>query len=183
MGKATWCLRLGFSYNENCCVDLVCYMSLVRGFWRMGTWMDHGELQSPSFVCYASVSNSKFMIKFDNILTRSTPSFPLVMNIVQFWIVDTIVKHKSIMPIRLNGDEEIAEDMLVSDGEYTPLPNEDIFFDGSDVEDAVDITSSKVHHSSATKAQLHRSLSNSSSVSADSLYELRTSSGYIKTTK
>jgi hypothetical protein len=105
------------------------------------------------------------------------------MNIVQFWVVDTIVKHKSVKPIRLNGDEEIAEDMLISDGEYTPTTENDLFFDGSDIEDATDLSSSKIQHTSATKAQLHRSLSNSSSVSADSLYELRTSSGYPITKK
>lgn len=95
------------------------------------------------------------------------------MNIVQFWVVDTIVKHNTVKAIRLTGDEEIAEDMLISDGEYTA--EGDLFFDESDMEDAPSV---KVQHSSATKAQLHRSLSSSSSVvSDDSLYELRTSNG------
>ncbi|KAG2195994.1 hypothetical protein INT47_011499 [Mucor saturninus] len=83
--------------------------------------------------------------------------FPLVMNIVQFWIVDTIVKHKDILPIRLDGDEELAQDMLISDGEYT---QDDAFFDEDDVEDATSITSFKIQRTS---------------ISDESLYELRTS--------
>lgn len=40
------------------------------------------------------------------------------MNIIQFWIVDTIVKHKSgKKTIRLSHDEEEAEDMLITDDE------------------------------------------------------------------
>lgn len=105
------------------------------------------------------------------------------MNIVQFWLVDTIVKHKSInKSIRLMGDEEIADDMLISDGEYTPTAaaaaeGDDLFFDESDMEDAASVKVGKNGHASATKAQLHRSLSNTSVVSDDSLYELRTSNG------
>ncbi|KAI9274685.1 vacuolar membrane protein-domain-containing protein, partial [Phascolomyces articulosus] len=39
--------------------------------------------------------------------------FPLIMNIIQFWIIDTIVKHNST--IRLNQDEE--DDVLITDDE------------------------------------------------------------------
>lgn len=114
------------------------------------------------------------------------------MNIVQFWVVDTIVKHKTIIPIRLDGDEELTEDMLISDGEYngSDLDDDDVspsykpsaiasnslFNDISDEEDALPIRHSIIQHSSATKANLHRSDSTQSSVSDDSLYELRTSS-------
>lgn len=41
--------------------------------------------------------------------------FPLIMNIIQFWIVDTIVKHKA-RSLQLNLDEE--DNMLTSDDEY-----------------------------------------------------------------
>lgn len=114
------------------------------------------------------------------------------MNIVQFWVVDTIVKHKTIIPIRLDDDEELAEDMLISDGEYngSDLDDDDVshsykpsavasnslFNDISDEEDALPIRHPIIQHSSATKANLHRSDSTQSSVSDDSLYELRTSS-------
>jgi hypothetical protein len=96
------------------------------------------------------------------------------MNIVQFWIVDTIVKHKTLRPIRLSMDEEMPEDMLVSDGEYNA---DDSFFQdlGSEEDDATSISSIKIQHKSATQAQLHRTLSQASNVSEDSLYELRTS--------
>lgn len=43
--------------------------------------------------------------------------FPLVMNIIQFWIIDTIVKHKDITQIRLHhrdDDEEDVENLLDS---------------------------------------------------------------------
>ncbi|CEG78728.1 hypothetical protein RMATCC62417_13295 [Rhizopus microsporus] len=40
--------------------------------------------------------------------------FPLVMNIIQFWIVDTIVKHKT-KPLQLRDEED---NTLISDGEY-----------------------------------------------------------------
>lgn len=82
------------------------------------------------------------------------------MNIVQFWVVDTIVKHKTILPIRLDGDEELAQDMLISDGDYNNDLT-DAFFDEDDVEDATSISSFKIHRSS--------------SISDESLYELRTS--------
>lgn len=70
------------------------------------------------------------------------------MNIVQFWIVDTIVKHKTIVPIRLDSDEELANDALISDGDY--------------ISDAEDVDSFKIQQ-------------RSSSISDESLYELRTS--------
>ncbi|KAI8331008.1 vacuolar membrane protein-domain-containing protein [Chlamydoabsidia padenii] len=43
--------------------------------------------------------------------------FPLVMNIIQFWIIDTIVKHKDITQIRLNqrdDDDDDVENLLDS---------------------------------------------------------------------
>ncbi|KAI8974948.1 vacuolar membrane protein-domain-containing protein [Pilobolus umbonatus] len=43
--------------------------------------------------------------------------FPFVMNIVQFWVVDTIVKHNTRRFISLDNND-IANDMLISDGEY-----------------------------------------------------------------
>lgn len=70
------------------------------------------------------------------------------MNIVQFWIVDTIVKHKTIIPIRLDSDEELAQDLLISDGDY--------------LSDAEEVETFNVHQ-------------RPSSVSDESLYELRTS--------
>lgn len=40
------------------------------------------------------------------------------MNIIQFWVVDTIVKHKTAKKaIRLSQDEENVEDMLITDDE------------------------------------------------------------------
>ncbi|KAI8385701.1 vacuolar membrane protein-domain-containing protein [Blakeslea trispora] len=87
--------------------------------------------------------------------------FPLVMNIVQFWIVDTIVKNKPSRLIQLTEDEQ--EDMLISDGEYA-LPTQ--FHDDSDSEDNQPIAS--LH-------TMKRSDSTLSHLSADSLYELRTS--------
>lgn len=97
------------------------------------------------------------------------------MNIIQFWVVDTIVKHKVLRPIRLNLDDELPEDMLISDGEYN---GDDSFFQdyGSDEEDATSISSIRIQHKSSTKAKLHRSLSATSTLSEESLYELRTSS-------
>lgn len=97
------------------------------------------------------------------------------MNIVQFWVVDTIVKHNITRPIRLNLDEELPDDMLISDGEYNA---DDISFfhdHGSEEEDATSISSIKIQHNSATKANLHRTLSDHGSISDESLYELRTS--------
>lgn len=98
------------------------------------------------------------------------------MNIVQFWIVDTIVKHKTSRPIRLGMDEEemLPEDILISDDEYHA---DDPFFhdQGSEENDATSVASIKIQHKSATQAQLHRTLSQASAVSEDSLYELRTS--------
>ncbi|ORX50860.1 hypothetical protein DM01DRAFT_1337458 [Hesseltinella vesiculosa] len=44
--------------------------------------------------------------------------FPLVMNIVQFWIIDTIVKHKDKAQIRLHRhDEETDTDTLLMQGQ------------------------------------------------------------------
>ncbi|CEP13654.1 hypothetical protein [Parasitella parasitica] len=101
--------------------------------------------------------------------------FPLIMNIVQFWLVDTIVKHKPNRTIKLDLDEELPDDMLISDGEYTADDSSLLHDNGSEEDDAASITSIKIHHKSATKANLHLALSNQSAISAESLYELRTS--------
>lgn len=99
------------------------------------------------------------------------------MNIVQFWVVDTIVKHKTVRPIRLDLDEEaLPDDMLISDGEYNAADDASFFHDhGSQEDDATSISSIKIQHKSATKANLHRTLSDHGSISDESLYELRTS--------
>lgn len=55
--------------------------------------------------------------------------FPLIMNTIQFWIIDTIVKHKSdkasFTAIQLNADEEYAQVLLrlheESEDEYQPI--------------------------------------------------------------
>ncbi|KAI8638853.1 vacuolar membrane protein-domain-containing protein [Parasitella parasitica] len=99
--------------------------------------------------------------------------FPLVMNIVQFWIVDTIVKHKASRSIRLTLDEELPDDMLISDGEYNADASS-LHDNGSEDDDTASISPVKVHHKSATKANLHHTFSNQNSVSEESLYELRT---------
>lgn len=96
------------------------------------------------------------------------------MNIVQFWVVDTIVKHNTTRPIRLILDEELPEDMLISDGEYN-ADDSSFFHDHGSEEDAISISSIKIQHNSATKANLHRNLSDDGSISDESLYELRTS--------
>ncbi|KAI8084254.1 vacuolar membrane protein-domain-containing protein [Gilbertella persicaria] len=93
--------------------------------------------------------------------------FPLLMNIIQFWIVDTIVKNKPTRAIQLDQEQD---DLLISDGEYVP---QDTLY--SSEEDATSISSFHIQHTSAAKANLHRTESNLSTVSADSLYELRTS--------
>ena len=54
-----------------------------------------------------------------NIALNKFISFPLIMNTIQFWIIDTIVKHK------LNADEEYAQVLLrlheESEDEYQPI--------------------------------------------------------------
>ncbi|OBZ84551.1 hypothetical protein A0J61_07399 [Choanephora cucurbitarum] len=91
--------------------------------------------------------------------------FPLMMNIIQFWIVDTIVKNTPSQFIQLAEDED---DLLISDGEYA-LPTQH-YEDDSD--DNQPIASLLVH---ANKSHLKRSDSALSHLSAESLYELRTS--------
>ncbi|KAG0176645.1 hypothetical protein DFQ29_005855 [Apophysomyces sp. BC1021] len=60
--------------------------------------------------------------------------FPLVMNIIQFWLVDTIVKHDSDKkPIRLSRDEEDTENLLVTN-EYSEAGLSITFLDSHTVE-------------------------------------------------
>jgi hypothetical protein len=41
------------------------------------------------------------------------------MNTIQFWLVDTIVKHKiQRSNIRLDDEEDVPDDMLIPDGDY-----------------------------------------------------------------
>ncbi|KAI7898888.1 vacuolar membrane protein-domain-containing protein [Cokeromyces recurvatus] len=91
--------------------------------------------------------------------------FPLIMNIVQFWIIDTIVKHKVLGSIRLSTDEELSEDMLISDGEYN---TDDVFFNenGSEEGDANSISSIKIHTTNNNTDTFEEE---------NSIYELRTS--------
>lgn len=64
-----------------------------------------------------------------NIALNKFISFPLIMNTIQFWIIDTIVKHKSdkasFTAIQLNADEEYAQVLLrlhkESEDEYQPI--------------------------------------------------------------
>ncbi|KAI8991286.1 vacuolar membrane protein-domain-containing protein [Mycotypha africana] len=85
--------------------------------------------------------------------------FPLVMNTVQFWIVDSIVKHKRFSSIYLHLEDDEAllpDDTLIPDGEYqagnavnsSSNRNDDHFFvntAGSDEEDATSISSVDIH--------------------------------------
>lgn len=75
--------------------------------------------------------------------------FPLVMNIMQFWVIDTFIKHKTENPnqiIRLNRDEEQdAEALLANDDEPTDPPPRYSIDDGDDDDEASFVS---VHHPS-----------------------------------
>ncbi|KAI9475426.1 MAG: vacuolar membrane protein-domain-containing protein [Benjaminiella poitrasii] len=92
--------------------------------------------------------------------------FPLVMNIVQFWIVDTIVKHHVLGPIRLSLDDEVPEDMLVSDGEYN-VDDDVLLFNEHEEGDADSISTIKI--------QQQHIVPGSHGDEEDNVYELRTS--------
>lgn len=77
--------------------------------------MDYGKLSNTGCICYADVCRLDIdHLFFSNLFIRKYNRFPLVMNIIQFWIVDTIVKHKT-RPLQLRDEED---NTLISDGEY-----------------------------------------------------------------
>ncbi|KAG1471264.1 hypothetical protein G6F56_002225 [Rhizopus delemar] len=90
-------------------VSLMLMKVIVVALFHLCPWMaDVG-----AWVLGWTVDNYRLQVVFVMFI------FPLVMNIMQFWIIDTIVKHKSdkdspSTTIRLNADEEDAQTLLRS---------------------------------------------------------------------
>ncbi|ORZ03556.1 Vaculolar membrane protein-domain-containing protein [Syncephalastrum racemosum] len=88
------------------CAGLILMKLIVVALFHLCPWLsDFGR-----WVLRWTMGDYKLQVVFVMLI------FPLVMNIIQFWIVDTIVKHKTDKDaIRLAHDEE--EDMLITDDE------------------------------------------------------------------
>ncbi|KAI9483798.1 MAG: vacuolar membrane protein-domain-containing protein [Benjaminiella poitrasii] len=87
-------------------VSLIIMKIIVIGLFHICPWIaDFGD-----WVLRWTVGNYKLQVVFVMLI------FPLIMNIMQFWVIDTFIKHKSDTNknIRLNRDEEDAETLLRS---------------------------------------------------------------------
>lgn len=126
VGKAVDGVYFKSDYYESHCGWVVPFVPLDIRFWRLGTSVDSGQLQIASRICYADVSNHlpNYFFRSPFFLTKRVHfqyRFPLVMNIMQFWVIDTFIKHKSVEKasptIRLDHDEEDAQTLLRQDEE------------------------------------------------------------------
>ncbi|KAG2215094.1 hypothetical protein INT46_002926 [Mucor plumbeus] len=88
-------------------VSLMIMKVIVVSLFHLCPWIeDFGD-----WVLQWTVGNYKLQVVFVMLI------FPLVMNIMQFWVIDTFIKHKTDQKnqnIRLNRDEEDAETLLRS---------------------------------------------------------------------
>ncbi|KAL7313789.1 hypothetical protein PS15m_007481 [Mucor circinelloides] len=86
-------------------VSLIIMKVIVVGLFHLCPWIeDFGD-----WVLQWTVGNYKLQVVFVMLI------FPLVMNIMQFWVIDTFIKHKTDQKnqnIRLTRDEEDAETLL-----------------------------------------------------------------------
>lgn len=115
-------------------------------------------------------------------------SFPLVMNIMQFWVIDTFIKHKttetSTTSIRLNRDEEDAERLLqeVEEGSHSNEPLEPpprySIADDDDDEDEEEESYVSIHHPSDFLAS--SSNNDTTTTRATDEYELKSSSSILQ---
>ncbi|KAG0190858.1 hypothetical protein DFQ28_001446 [Apophysomyces sp. BC1034] len=77
-------------------VGLIVMKVIVVAIFHICPWLENFG----RWVLGWTMSNYKLQIVFVMLI------FPLVMNVIQFWIVDTIVKHKVTESIYLDSDEE-----------------------------------------------------------------------------
>lgn len=87
-------------------VSLILMKVIVVGLFHLCPWIeDFGD-----WVLQWTVGNYKLQVVFVMLI------FPLVMNIMQFWVIDTFIKHKTDQKshhnIRLTRDEEDAQTLL-----------------------------------------------------------------------
>ncbi|KAI8377858.1 vacuolar membrane protein-domain-containing protein [Radiomyces spectabilis] len=85
-------------------ISLIIMKIIVVAIFHLCPWIsDFGR-----WVLQWTMGNYKLQVVFVMLI------FPLVMNIIQFWVVDTIVKHKAdhVTTIRLMHDQEDAETLL-----------------------------------------------------------------------
>lgn len=80
--------------------------------------MDRGKLQIPSYLCYVNVNKNVFCLYVANTLNYS---FPLIMNIMQFWVVDTIVKVTPKEQQKSNQSQESVNTIGSHENEQAPL--------------------------------------------------------------
>jgi hypothetical protein len=116
MGKTAFGLHYQFGNNESYRGWFIPFVSLDIRFWQLGSGMDSWKLQVTSSLCHVNASMLLRKKSYYN-NTFSLFSFPLVMNIMQFWVIDTFIKHKTDKAgqnIRLTRDEEDAETLLRS---------------------------------------------------------------------
>ncbi|KAI8079578.1 vacuolar membrane protein-domain-containing protein [Gilbertella persicaria] len=96
-------------------VSLFLMKMIVIAIFHLCPWLsDFGQ-----WVLEWTVGNYKLQVAFVMLI------FPLVMNIMQFWVIDTFIKHKSehTSPIiRLDRDEEDAEALLHHEENETDPP-------------------------------------------------------------
>ncbi|GAN05677.1 conserved hypothetical protein [Mucor ambiguus] len=151
-------------------VSLILMKVIVVGLFHLCPWIeDFGD-----WVLQWTVGNYKLQVVFVMLI------FPLVMNIMQFWVIDTFIKHKTDQKthhnIRLTRDEEDAQTLLRSNEEEEeeegtvvneptePPPRYSI---DNDSEEFVD-----VHHPS-TFLQASASSSNEIPTNNNNEYELK----------
>lgn len=92
-------------------LSLIIMKVIVVGLFHLCPWIsDFGD-----WVLQWTVGNYRLQVVFVMLI------FPLVMNIMQFWVIDTFIKHKSVEKasptIRLDQDEEDAQTLLRQDEE------------------------------------------------------------------
>ncbi|KAI7875057.1 vacuolar membrane protein-domain-containing protein [Mucor mucedo] len=100
-------------------VYIICLMLMkiiVVSLFHLCPWIsDFGD-----WVLQWTVGNYRLQVVFVMLI------FPLVMNIMQFWVIDTFIKHKHEDPsqiIRLNHDEEAQDgETLLTNNEPTDSP-------------------------------------------------------------
>ncbi|KAG1538779.1 hypothetical protein G6F51_009551 [Rhizopus arrhizus] len=125
-------------------ISLILMKVIVVVLFHLCPWiLDFGD-----WVLEWTVGNYRLQVVFVMLI------FPLVMNILQFWVIDTIVKHKSDKnsptSIRLNADEEDAQTLLRSHEEseeetntiHEPLPEYSVVKDNNNREEG---SSSSAH--------------------------------------
>ncbi|KAI9345731.1 vacuolar membrane protein-domain-containing protein [Pilaira anomala] len=114
-------------------LSLMLMKIVVVSLFHLCPWIaDFGD-----WVLQWTVGNYRLQVVFVMLI------FPLVMNIMQFWVIDTFIKHKTedqSQIIRLNRDEEHDAEALLRDEEPTdPPPRYSI--DGDDDDDEVSFVS------------------------------------------